>query len=182
MVPAAIIAVGLALFVTGNRRTHGSVRTAGAVIIGVGVLLIAVSWAIDTDMEKVENRSKQLVESAGHNDWQKSRRCSPPPPTSHSSSAAASTSRPHGADRRRPQGFRKHRPPHAWVASENLQQTGGLITTEMGRVFSDQDKVGGHQIPSDWQLDWQKENGQWVVGTSASSRSARWHRRRSIST
>ena len=48
------------------------------------------------------------------------------------------------------------------VASENVQQTGGLLTTEM-RVFSDQDKVGGHQIPSDLAARLAKENGQWVV-------------------
>ena len=160
--PTTIIAAGIALFLAGNRRTKGSVRTAGAAVIGLGVLLILLSWAVDTDTEKVEARAKQLVESAGHNDWSTVETLLSP--TAHFTFQMGDR---HYGDRKKlieaarqasdTTGLRT-----AWVASDHLTQTGGLITTEM-RVFSDQDKVGGHQIPSDWQLDWQKENGQWVV-------------------
>jgi hypothetical protein len=161
--PTAIITAGVILFLAGNRRTQGSVRTAGALVIGLGVLLIAVSWAVDTDVEKVENRSKELVESAGHNDWSKVE--SLLSPTAHFTFKLGG--RQYGDRQELIDAARKASETtglrSAWVASDNVQPTGtGLITTEM-RVFSDQDKVGGHQIPSDWQLDWQKENGQWVV-------------------
>ena len=161
--PTSIIAAGLIVFLAGNRRTQGSVRTAGMAIMALGVILIVVSWAIDTDVEKVESRSKQLVEAAGHNDWGKVE--SLLSPNAH---FAFKLGDRHYGDRAElidaarqasdSTGLRS-----AWVASENVEPMGtGLITTGM-RVFSDQDKVDGHQIPSDWQLDWQKENGQWVV-------------------
>jgi hypothetical protein len=161
--PTAIIVAGVILFLAGNRRTQGPIRTAGALIIGLGVLLIVVSWAIDTDVEKVENRSKLLVESAGHNDWGKVETLLSP--TAHFTFKLGG--RQYGDRQELIDAARKASEStglrSAWVASENVQQTGtALLTTEM-RVFSDQDKVGGHQIPSDWQLDWQKENGQWVV-------------------
>ena len=160
--PTTIIAAGVALFLAGNRKTEGSIRTAGAAVVGLGVLLIAVSWAIDTDVEKVEIRSKQLVEAAGHNDWSKVEGLLSP--TAHFRFQRGE--REYGNRKDLIAGARQASEStglrSAWVGSDNVQQTGGLITTEM-RVFSDQDKVGGHQIPSDWQLDWQKENGQWVV-------------------
>ena len=160
--PTTIIAAGVALFLAGNRRTKGSVRTAGAAVIGLGAAVDRRELGRRHGHGKGRGPHKQLVESAGHNDWNTVERLLSP--TAHFTFQMGDR---HYGDRkelidaaRQASDSTGLRTP--WVAADHLTQTGGMITTEM-RVFSDQDKVGGHQIPSDWQLDWQKENGQWVV-------------------
>src|SRR4051794_12341408 len=67
--PTTIVAVGIILFVSGNKQTKSALRNVGAVVAGLGVLLAVVSYLVDTDVEKVEKQTRQLVEAAGRQDW-----------------------------------------------------------------------------------------------------------------
>ena len=161
--PTTIVAAGIILFLAGNKRTKATLRNVGAVVAGLGVLLAVVSYLVDTDVEQVEKRTRQLVESAGRQDW-KTVESLLAPDARFSFNQTGGRRYGNRGDlldgaRRAAErtGLRS-----AFVTSLEPQQTGGLITTAV-RVFSDQEKLG-HQIPSDWQLDWEKHDGKWVVG------------------
>src|SRR3954471_24763412 len=75
--PTCIIAAGLLVFMSGNKRVGDAPRGASAVrnvglgIIGLGVLVIAVSYLVDTDKETVTRRTRELVQSVESRDWEK---------------------------------------------------------------------------------------------------------------
>src|SRR3954469_17098564 len=68
--PTAIIAVGLFVFLSGNKRTVTKVRNVGLAVVGVGLLLVAVSYLVDTDKEKVVKRSRELVKDVEGREWE----------------------------------------------------------------------------------------------------------------
>lgn len=161
--PTILIAAGVVLFVSGNKRLQNGLRNAGLALAALGLLVAVVSYLVDTDVEKVEKRAKQLVESVGRQDWGTAEQLMDPqahfafrPGGRNYGDRAAILDAARAAAGRN--GLRS-----AWVASVTPQQTGGTITTAM-RIFSDQEQLG-HQIPSDWQIDWEKEGGYgpWVV-------------------
>jgi len=53
--------VGIALIVSGNRQQHKGFTRAGMAVLALGVLLMVLSYFIDTDQEKVIKRTRQLV-------------------------------------------------------------------------------------------------------------------------
>jgi hypothetical protein len=67
--PLIIAAVGVFLFITGNRRQEAKVRTTGVGVVALAALLAVVSYVVDTDREKMEKRSRELVASFVARDW-----------------------------------------------------------------------------------------------------------------
>ena len=67
--PALTVAAGVVLFVTGNKRVEGKVRNAGLAVIALAVLLVVVSYFVDTPVETAVKRTKQFVEAFNQQDW-----------------------------------------------------------------------------------------------------------------
>jgi hypothetical protein len=67
--PVAIFAVGIFIFVSGNRRQEKGTRRAGLIILLAAFALIGVSYFVDTDLEKCVKQSRQLVSSLVARDW-----------------------------------------------------------------------------------------------------------------
>ena len=68
---AGLALVGIALFVVGNNRTDVTLRNVGLGVVGVGVLLVLLSWFVDTDKEKCLKNTRALVKSVQDRDWTK---------------------------------------------------------------------------------------------------------------
>jgi hypothetical protein len=159
--PTIIIAVGLFAFLSGNKRTIRWLRNAGLAVVGVGLLLIAVSWLVDTDKEVVIKRSRELVKDVEGREWDAAGKL------------MASDVRFEGAGRT--YDGRDGLIAGARVAVESVGLNTATVTkvtpTVMGptvisefRVFADANKVGGQQVPTDWQLHWAKSPDRgWVV-------------------
>src|SRR6266700_7096072 len=67
--PTILAGLGIFLFWTGNRRQEDKVRNAGVGLLLAAVLVLLLSYFIDTDMEKAVKRSKALVHAVEQRDW-----------------------------------------------------------------------------------------------------------------
>jgi hypothetical protein len=71
--PTLIIAVGAVVFYVANNRQEVRTRTVGLGIVCLGVLLACVSYFVDTDLEKAEANTRQLIRAVNDKDWTKAR-------------------------------------------------------------------------------------------------------------
>src|SRR4051794_8821575 len=159
--PTIIIAVGLFLFLSGNRRTLTRLRNAGLAVVGVGLLLVAVSYFVDTDKETVIKRSRELVKDVEGREWDKVEKLMAPEVRFDG----------YGRDYEGRENLIAGGRAAVDMAGLNTATVtrvtptvvGPTITTEF-RVFADSTKLGGQQVPSDWKLTWAKRPGQgWAV-------------------
>ena len=67
--PTVLAFLGIALFWNGNRRGETKLRNAGLLLLLGAVAVLAVSHFVDTDIEKAEKQSKQLVYAVEQRDW-----------------------------------------------------------------------------------------------------------------
>lgn len=67
--PTAFAAVGVVVFHVANKRQETRVRTVGLAIACLGILLGVVSYLVDTDQEKAEDRTRAIVRAVGDKDW-----------------------------------------------------------------------------------------------------------------
>jgi hypothetical protein len=71
--PTLIILVGAVVFYVANNRQEVRPRTVGLAIVCLGVLLAFVSYFVDTDLEKAETNTRQLIRAVNDKDWAKAR-------------------------------------------------------------------------------------------------------------
>lgn len=159
--PTIIIAVGLFAFLSGNKRTILKLRNAGLIVVGVGLLLVAVSYVVDTDKEKVVKRSRELVKDVEGREWDAAGKLMAPDIRFTGAGRDYKTSEELITGARAATdavGLNS-----ATVTSVTPTVLGRTITTEL-HMFTDTNKLAGQQIPSTWQLTWEKRPDQgWVV-------------------
>src|SRR5947209_17332225 len=68
LVMLALVAV--AVLVSGLRRGQSNVRTAGLILIGLAVLLLALRLVVPTDEKRVEKSARELLNAIGKQDWE----------------------------------------------------------------------------------------------------------------
>ena len=71
--PACIAVTGAVLFYVANNRQEARLRTVGLTVVCVAILLAVVSYFVDTDREKAEDRSRAIVRAVHEKDWPKLR-------------------------------------------------------------------------------------------------------------
>src|SRR5437868_997147 len=67
--PTLLAGVGIVLFWNGNRRQETRLRNIGMALMGAAVLVCAISYLVDTDLEKCVKQSKQLAHDVEKQDW-----------------------------------------------------------------------------------------------------------------
>ena len=67
--PACVAVTGAVLFYVANNRQEVKLRAAGLVVLCVAILLAVVSYLVDTDREKAEDRSRAIVRAVNAKDW-----------------------------------------------------------------------------------------------------------------
>src|SRR5688572_12517632 len=67
--PALIAGVGAVLFWTGNKRQERNVRDTGLGFIAAAMLLMGVSYFVDTPREKVIKNTHALVNAVEQRQW-----------------------------------------------------------------------------------------------------------------
>jgi hypothetical protein len=160
--PTLLIGAGVVLFWNGNRRQEGRLRNVGLGLIAVAVALCAVSYLVDTDLEKCVKRSKALVYDVEKQDWAGMQAILDPHCTvSVLNSEQIYTSRDAiiggakaAVDRFGVKNVR--------VFSAAAEQTDTLITVTMG-VLSDHENAGVGTINTSWQLEWQQSGDHWSL-------------------
>jgi len=159
----SVIAIGLIVWVSGNRRTDPRGRWIGIGIIGLGAVMAVMSFLIETDSQKVNRQSKELVQLVVDQNWDKLGSLLAPDarfsiesstPLFHSRDQVLAGTK---LDAKR-YGLRG-----ASASIEETKKQDYIISTTV-RVYSTGDVDPGHPLPSKWQFDWVKSaDGRWVI-------------------
>lgn len=156
--PTSIALAGVVLFFYANARREWKLRNAGAGVVLLAILLAAISYGVDTDIEKVNKRTKQFVTAVNERDWTTFRSLLDTRTSfamyrnaDELTSGAEKTSDAIGLK-------------SVTVFSMEPQQTDTLITVYLA-VWSTQDFTMLRPIKSNWQFDWQETSEGWVLRT-----------------
>jgi len=156
--PTGIALAGVVLFFYANVRREWKLRNAGAGVVLLAILLAAISYGVDTDIEKVNKRTKQFVTAVNERDWTTFRSLLDTRTSfaiyrnaDELTSGAEKTSDAIGLK-------------SVTVFSMEPQQTDTLITVYLA-VWSTQDFTMLRPIKSNWQFDWQETSEGWVLRT-----------------
>jgi len=156
--PTSIALAGVVLFFYANARREWKLRNAGAGVVLLAILLAAISYGVDTDIEKVNKRTKQFVTAVKERDWTTFRSLLDTRTSfamyrnaDELTSGAEKTSDAIGLK-------------SVTVFSMEPQQTDTLITVYLA-VWSTQDFTMLRPIKSNWQFDWQETSEGWVLRT-----------------
>ena len=159
--PTTIIIVGVALFISGNRRQLTRLRNSGAALVLAAVLLTLVSFFVETDKEKCLRQTHELVNNVVAGDWTHFTSLLDPKVRLGIMSTTIYANRPDllkGAQ----DGTQKYGLKAVHVLSIDAKQTQSLITIDM-KVITEQDFAEGHPLPSSWELEWQQTDSGWKM-------------------
>lgn len=158
--PAAIAALGIYLFIHGNRRQDAKIRAAGGVVLLLAGALFFVGRVMETDREIAENRSRQLVNAVEQHDWTALRSLLDPKASVAVLNASIYSDRDAivaGAQAATEQyGLKNIR-----ITSLQSRQDGTAITVDID-ALSDQG-LTGQPFPTSWQFEWQELSGGWTL-------------------
>ena len=158
--PLGIAALGIYLFVHGNRRQQAQVRAAGLGVLALAVALFLAGRFLDTDQEKAEKGTRALIDSVEKHDWNKMRSLLDP-------NASVSTPRgPVYSNRDLIIGGAQAATEQYGVSNirtlsmQSKQDASGVVTVDID-VLSDQ-KFTGQMFPTSWQFEWhESSDGAW---------------------
>ena len=158
--PALIAAVGVVLFITGNNRLESKVKAAGLAAVGLAILLMAVSYFVDTAKESAERRSRALVDAFERADWPAMTAILDPAATVSIQNAPMYRGRDRIVEKAKDvhgrYGFKSVN-----VLTADTEQVDTVITVTM-TLFSEQDAFG-RTANSDWQFQWQETAEGWAL-------------------
>ena len=162
--PAIIVAVGAALWFSGNKRTDKTLKAVGLGVVLLGAALAAVSYFVETKVERVTRQSRELVKSVLDRDWKKMESLLDPKVTLKVQGAPFSLQYGDRADiiRGAKAGVERIGLGSATVTSIEVQDSGPQLTASM-RIFSSHQGLDGRPTPSDWQIVWEDPGRGWVV-------------------
>lgn len=160
--PAAVAALGIFVFWTGNRRQESKERNVGAALLLAAVFMLLLSYFVDTDTEKAVKRSKALVNAVEARDWTTMRNTLDPAVSLSMLGAniiyETRDEIINGAKRAVDQYGVKN----VHILSTSTEATDQLISVTMS-IVSEQDYTMGRPIPTSWKLEWQRSGKDWTL-------------------
>lgn len=158
--PTLLFGVGIVLFWNGNRRQETKLRNIGLLVVAGAAVVLAVSYFVDTPLEKAVKQTKLLVKSVEANDWATMRSVlGANTQLSVLNGPAVYVSRDEiieGAKRAVERyGVKNIR--HLYTTAERNDT---LITITM-TLLSDHEQIGGRTINTVWQFEWQETGQDW---------------------
>lgn len=160
---AGLAALGIVVFVAGNRRREDPLRNAGVVLVVAAIGWAAVSYYMDTPLERASKRSRELVASVIEKNWPVTQGILAPTASLSvlSADAAVYTSRDQIIDGAK-QAVDQYGLNSANILSLQARQDGSLITVDLD-ILSNQEVTMGRPITTSWQFEWEKSGQQWVL-------------------
>ncbi len=159
--PTAMIAVGIALFISGNARQRSQIRNGGAGLIALAVVLILVSYFVETAKEKIARESRELVRAVEARDWAKMKSL-----LDLKSSLGIESMTIYGNRDDVVKGTQSAADQYGLksvhITSLEADQTQTVITVNLD-VLTEQDFSMGRPIPSSWQFEWEKLGENWTL-------------------
>jgi hypothetical protein len=156
--PTLVAVVGVVLFVSGNKRVDLTLRNVGIGIFGLAILLVLLSWIVDTPKERAVKGTRQLVDSVEKKDWQKMRSLLDPKVSffTYGNRDVLVDAVKRASEE---QGVRS-----IVITSLEAKQADTLITVTL-TAYATLDATQGRPFRSDWSLDWIETADGWVLRT-----------------
>ena len=156
------MAVGVGLWVSGNKRTDKTLKHMGLAVLLLGVALGLVSYFVETKVERVTRQSRELVKTVVDRDWKKMESLLDPKVTLKVQGVPFGM---HYGNRDKLLEGAKAAVERAGVGSATVthievEDAGPLLTASL-RIFSTHDRAGGTPTPSDWQITWEDTGQRW---------------------
>jgi hypothetical protein len=159
--PTSIIILGVALFISGNRRQLLRLRNTGAALVIAALVLVLVSLFVETDKEKCLRQTHELINSVVAADWNKFSSLLDSHVTLGLVSATIYSNQQDllkGAQ----DGTQTYGLKAVHVLSMKAKQTQSLITIDM-KVVTEQESTMGRPLPSSWELQWEQTETGWKL-------------------
>jgi hypothetical protein len=160
--PALLGLIGLALFWKANNAQKSRPRQ-----VGLALLVIAVAWGllsgfVDTDKEKAEKGTKQLLSAVVNGDWAIFRSKLQPNAGFRIQGNPTSANGPEEITEFAKAGAEKIHLRSASLQHTETLQTGPLITIT-ANIFSTQELPGAPTMNSNFEFDWEQSTSGWKV-------------------
>jgi hypothetical protein len=159
--PVLIAGIGVVVFVSGNKRLDSKVRMAGLAVIALAVLLVAVSYFVDTPRERAVNQTRELCYAFERADWPTMSRILDPSATVTVLSAPIYANRDEliaaAKTAHEKYGFRSVR-----VLNTNSEQVQSQITVTL-TLLTEQNTAIANTLTSQWQFEWQESRDGWTL-------------------
>lgn len=142
-----ICGLGIAFFVIANNRQETGLRTAGLVIFLLGIGLGIVSYSVETDKEKVERHTHELISAIVASNW---------PTVQSLLDPQVNFLKLHGSKELMTAVRAAQENVHvtsAHIATTHIDQSPGDITEKID-VYSVQEATLDRGALSGWELDW----------------------------
>jgi hypothetical protein len=160
--PTLVGIVGISVWVSGNRRQDQKVRT-----WGLGVFAVAIGWAVlsylvDTDKEKCQKLTRQFVQSVVAQDWNTFDNLLDPNVSFRFAGSAWSIVGKDTLDNALRADMTRVGVMSARVTGIHAHESEGTITVHIA-VWSTQKATMDQPIDSEWEFDWQKSGGNFLL-------------------
>jgi hypothetical protein len=158
-----ILAGGIAFFYSGNKRQDKTLQQVGAGLALLGLLLGVLGFLFPTDLQKCEQRTRQMVKAVDKNDWKtvKSLLDEQSALESHGLTVAV------GRDKITDSGhaaYDRFGVKSAWIIGMQSSQAQTTITVTID-VISTQDATQDQGVSSRWQFDYEEVGSDWQLQT-----------------
>ena len=162
--PAIVVAVGAAMWFSGNKRTDKTLKLVGLGVALLGVTLAAVSYFVETKVERVTRQTHELVKSVVDRDWKKMESLLDPKVSLKVQGAFFGLPYANRDEilRGAQAGTERIGLNAATITHIEVQDAGPLLTASF-RCFSTHERTGGTPTPSDWQIGWEDTGAGWVA-------------------
>ena len=159
--PVLLAIVGLALFVSGNRRQKPQILTAGFAVIGLAILWAVVSYLVETPKEICERQTRQYVRSVVDRNWATFNNLMEPQVQFTDGTDWHINGRDTWADDVK-SGAQQIGLHGASISSLTETESANSVTVTI-TVYSTQDYSMDRPVQSEWTLEWRATGGRWLL-------------------
>jgi hypothetical protein len=156
-----IAAAGIAFLISGKKRQDKTLQQVGAALALLGILLGVLGFLFPTDLQKAEQRTRQLVKAVDKDDWNtvKALLDDQTELDSHVGTVAVGrdqiVERGHAA-------YDRFGVKSAWVLGMQSSQAETTITVTIDCI-STQDATQDQGVSSRWQFDYEQVGQDWQL-------------------
>ncbi len=160
--PVIVSFVGIALFISGNRRTEARIRNVGLGLLGLAALLVLLVWLVDTPKKIALRETKQLIAAVQAGDWKTFRSL-----LAKDAGLRVLTTRSFYQDADQvtaaaQAGAESVHLRAAHMRSAVAEQTGPNVTVAVN-IFTEQEQPGAPVLNSDWQFEFRDTGQGWRI-------------------
>ena len=159
--PAILLGVGAVVFYVANNRLDRRNRTIGLLIVFLGVAVAVVSYFVDTDLEKAETHTRDVVNAVDRKDWDALRGLLDRNTSVGIANVATLYRGPEQVTTKAREASERYGFKSVDVTGMSSRQDQTLITIGIG-VISVQDAVGA-PITSRWEFDYLQASDGWYL-------------------